>query len=98
MRLGEAGDDTPAREAGSDTYVGGAGSDLFRLDVLGGVDTVRDFMPGVDRLRVDGATQNTATIVADAVVTDGGSTSLVLENDTQVALLGVTGVTADRFA
>lgn len=98
MLLGDDGDDTLAGEVGSDTYAGGSGSDLFRLDVLGGVDTVLDFQVGIDRLRVDGTTQSAAVIVANAVQTDGGSTILVLENDTQVALLNVTGITVDWFA
>ena len=51
--LGGKGNDTLIGGAGSDTLIGGAGSDTFIFDTrpgTAGVDTIKDFLPGVDHI------------------------------------------------
>jgi Ca2+-binding RTX toxin-like protein len=49
---GGAGDDTLSGGAGNDTLVGGAGADTFQFGFGSGVDVIRDFQSGLDRIEV----------------------------------------------
>lgn len=51
---GGAGDDILMDGAGEDTLRGGAGADVFVLSGDSGVDWIRDFEPGTDRLDLSG--------------------------------------------
>lgn len=52
---GGAGADFLDGGAGNDRLIGGAGADVFVFRAGGGTDTITDFTPGADRLRIDAA-------------------------------------------
>jgi len=77
---GNAGNDTLDGGAGNDTLIGGAGSDtfVFANALTANRDTVRDFAPGVDKLRLDDDIFTALTpgaLSADAFVKGSGVTS-----------------------
>lgn len=84
---GGAGDDVIGAGRGNDTLAGGAGDDLFFFAAGDGEDTILDFAPGADRLRLDlGPAAVRAAL--DAAVEAGGATTLFHGSDS-VRLEGV---------
>jgi Ca2+-binding RTX toxin-like protein len=52
---GREGNDTLNGGAGYDTLTGGMGADKFVLDSAGGIDTITDFVSGVDTIQLSNA-------------------------------------------
>ncbi len=87
--LGGLGNDFLAGDRGNDTLTGGAGADTFFITGLEGVDTLTDFNPREDQLRLrDGLTVQ-ARLGTGA---EAGNTLLVdaVTGQTVARLLGVT--------
>lgn len=95
--FGGEGNDTIVGDSGADLCHGGTGNDIFLLDVLGSTNTIADFGNGADKLRLLGSSLTIQQVISTAAVTDGGSTILTLENNTQYAILNASGITADWF-
>jgi len=83
---GGDGDDTLVSGLGATVLTGGAGSDLFVFGAGTGMDIVRDFEVGVDRLRWAG---RDGAAVLDTAVEMAGSTLLDLGDGHTVLLFGV---------
>ena len=84
---GGDGDDTLVSGLGATVLTGGAGSDLFVFGAGTGMDIVRDFEVGVDRLRWAG---RDGAAVLDTAVEMAGSTLLDLGDGHTVLLFGVS--------
>jgi Ca2+-binding RTX toxin-like protein len=68
---GEGGNDTLSGGAGNDALTGGAGADLFVLS--GGLDTISDFVTGIDRIQVLRTLVGNGDSVIDSPLTHGAT-------------------------
>ncbi|HAN45143.1 MAG TPA: hypothetical protein DCQ32_01160 [Cyanobacteria bacterium UBA8156] len=78
--IGEEGNDTLLGSVGADTLRGGPGNDVFVLaSAFQGVDTIQDFLPGTDTIRVSavgfGAGLATGTLPATQFVAGAAATT-----------------------
>lgn len=80
---GGVGADTLHGGAGRDTMIGGAGADIFVIGERFGLEEIRDFQDGIDRIRLDRLTFDNLNI------SQQGSTTLIriANTDTTIALL-----------
>lgn len=87
--LGGEGSDFLSGDRGNDTLTGGVGSDTFFITGLEGVDTITDFRPGEDQLRLREGLTVQAQLGTGA---DAGNTLLVdtVTGATVARLVGVT--------
>jgi Ca2+-binding RTX toxin-like protein len=92
-----AGNDTIIGGAGNDNITTGAGTDDVQLSASGGVDTITDFTPGTDDIKVATTTGGDAALIAalDASVrtTTVGNADIVLaDNDIEyISINGAVG-------
>lgn len=84
---GGPGADTLAGGAGDDLLEGGAGADLFVLAPGTGQDTIMDFTPGLDRIRLEGF--GIPGFAALPLAATGGSTLVALGGGDGLLLVGV---------
>ncbi|MCB1338573.1 MAG: calcium-binding protein [Maritimibacter sp.] len=91
---GGDGDDTIQAGLGDDLITGGAGADVFDFGTVSqdiDEDTITDFQPGVDLLRIDGVDYATieALVAAFAVYSDGTDTMVHLGARGWITLQGI---------
>lgn len=86
---GGDGDDSLDGGGGNDTLVGNAGADLFLLGPGGGRDTIVDFTPGTDHLRLAGLGFASTAAVLAAAVPSGGAVVITAPGGEQVTLLNL---------
>jgi len=80
---GGVGLDTLQGGAGRDTMIGGAGADVFVIGERFGLEEIRDFQDGIDRIRLDRLTFDNLSISQQR-----GTTLIRIANtDTTIALL-----------
>jgi Ca2+-binding RTX toxin-like protein len=72
---GGAGNDTIEGRGGNDLLTGGAGADVFVFRDNWGVDTITDFTPSVDQIRIERAALGGAAL--EDLITQQGSTVLL---------------------
>jgi len=83
-----AGDDQLFGDLGNDLMTGGAGADVFHFAPDGGVDRILDFVPGEDRIQLDGiVSYNLSQAGPDAVIAVGAD-QIVVANTSANALGG----------
>lgn len=88
---GGVGADTLIGGAGRDTLIGGAGADIFVIGERFGLEEIRDFQDGIDRIRLDRLTFDNLNISQQR-----GTTLIRIANtDTTIALL--TGVASNTI-
>lgn len=96
LLLGDAGDDVLEGGRDTDYLTGGAGADLFRFRAGDGIDRIRDFEIGIDRIEIGGAGADTRfedlsfVVLSQGLWVDYGRGAILLEG-----LSG--GVTAADF-
>lgn len=90
--LGGDADDTLTGGAGNDALSGGAGADHFVL-ATGGIDTVTDFVSGLDDL--DAVTGILAALGAEVVTTSAGAANSITLADNDVHYVSTTGAAAN---
>lgn len=80
---GEAGNDTIYGGKGNDEMYGGAGADRFVIARYDGIDTIRDFVIGVDKVELTGfgtgATFN--SIIKDKLFYNGGRATIAFDDN-----------------
>ncbi len=77
--------------------VGGTNTFDFRASLTGGlVDTISDFKDA-DRLAISGYTANGSAVLASTTVA-GGSTTIILSDQTRIILQNYTGLTQGNFS
>jgi len=94
---GGSGDDWISGGPGFDTMTGGPGKNSFLLTAGSGQDVITDFVPGMDKLVLQGIAQNTLSVAWDTV---GGAAGLRLNYGTlgdSVFLAGVTNLQAGNI-
>ncbi|WP_421938162.1 5'-nucleotidase C-terminal domain-containing protein [Pelagibius sp.] len=84
-------DDTLIGGEGDDTLTGGDDDDIFVFESGSGVDTITDFEPGDDLIKLDGFSIADFDDVLDAAVDDGGDVVITLDEDNgdEIRLVGV---------
>ena len=83
---------------GNAMVYGGAGADLYGFaNGTHGTEVVSGFRPGTDRLQLLGFAASTAATAVAGQIDAGGSTTLVLTDNTRVTLLGVASVGGASF-
>ncbi len=94
--IGGAGDDVLSGDRNFDTLTGGAGADEFIMSSSGEhLDTITDFQPGVDELRLPDGVAFTDLEIRDS----GGNTEMVRNGEVLTVLQGVvaSSITTDDF-
>jgi Ca2+-binding RTX toxin-like protein len=92
-----AGNDTIIGGPGNDTITTGAGTDDVQLSASGGVDTITDFTPGTDDIKVATTTGADAALIAalDGTVrttTVGNANVVLADNDIEyISINGAVG-------
>ncbi|MFN7053195.1 MAG: M10 family metallopeptidase C-terminal domain-containing protein, partial [Gemmobacter sp.] len=96
--LGGAGDDILMDGAGVDVLTGGAGADIFVMSSDGGVDTITDFTPGVDRIDLSGWPMLRSR--AQLTIVQTGNGMRITYGDEVLHVVSATGtpINLDRFA
>jgi Ca2+-binding RTX toxin-like protein len=89
LAFGGAGADLIVAGAGVDRLRGGAGPDVFVFQPATGNDRVEDFLPGTDRLDLQGFAGASAAALLAAAVAAGADTRIVLGGGDSVLLVGV---------
>ncbi|NIA67456.1 endonuclease [Pelagibius litoralis] len=89
--VGGRGDDTLEGGEGDDTLEGGRDDDVFVFESGSGVDTINDFEPGDDLIRLDGFSIADFDDVLDAAEDDGDDAVITLDEDggDEIRLIGV---------
>ncbi len=74
------GNDTLMAGLGDDILVGGLGTDVFVFDPSSGADTIKDFDPAFDTIRMTGVAESAVTLTASGadLLLDWGSASVLL--------------------
>jgi len=85
LLFGGAGDDVLEGGTGTDYLTGGAGADLFRFRAGDGIDRIRDFEIGIDRIEIGGAGADTRfddlsfVVLSQGLWIDYGAGAILLE-------------------
>lgn len=98
---GEEGDDLLVGGPGDDTLTGDAGADRFAVAPGDGADTINDFEPGIDRIRIDPAFgfASVAEVLATLDRPFTNASRLTLDAGTSVLVFdGGAGLTERDFA
>ena len=98
---GEAGLDTLSGGEGSDQLWGGTGADLFVFNLVlvprGGIDQIRDFEDGVDRIRIVGVAGVGQAAKFDALhITSIGQDVTVAYGQQSIVLTGIDMLSIDQ--
>ncbi|MDP5220077.1 Calx-beta domain-containing protein [Ruegeria sp. 2205SS24-7] len=80
--LGGSGRDTIIGGTGDDTLTGGGGQDTFVFNATSGVDLIRDFRDGSDRIEITSG----ATSFSDLQITSGGDAVIINYAAVQIEL------------
>lgn len=97
--FGDKGNDTLTGSGGNDTLTGGDGSDVFTLGTSQGLDQIKDFQDGIDKLQLP----TTTSTLNDLKITTNTAGQVVISlasNNQQLALLdgiAATDLTAADF-
>ncbi len=79
--FGDAGNDSFYGGLGNDTLTGGDGSDVFIFGTNSGIDTITDYTPGEDKIRLIGGSLTSATVSgSDVTLYFGKSTWARVKN------------------
>jgi len=93
---GGFGNDTLDGGAGDDVLRGGFGEDVFVFSAGNGMDTVRDFEPGVDTVTIDGFDATTLETAIDNAVQNGNMLEITLDADAGDVLV-LRGIDKDEL-
>jgi Ca2+-binding RTX toxin-like protein len=83
---GTAGNDVIVGGLGNNQLSGGEGSDMFVYHVGGGIDTILDFTPTLDKIQLLGTTFANAQAAYNAFVQDAGGVTLGFSDTDRLVL------------
>lgn len=95
-----SGADSLVAGTGSAQMVAGGGADLFMFinGQAGGNDVVWNFSQGTDRVMLSNYAPDVVATVLSSAVSSGGSTTIMLPDNTRITFGGIAHLTAGDFA